>query len=257
MKSLQGKWALITGSSRGIGQQIALGLAQQQCNLILHGRTPESVRNTAALLEQYPVEIHAVAGDLGTDEGVESVVRGVLDGPGYIDILYNNAAIMNAWQPVWEIPERVWREVFQVNLFALVSLCSSFAPGMLERGFGRIVNLSSGIRDTPQLAPYSVSKAAVDKYTRDLAAELRGSNVLVNALDPGWLRTDMGGPDADHEVTTVLPGALQPALLEDDGPSGQCFALIPRPAPSAPWRRKRCPRAGPCAPCRCRCHRNQ
>ena len=71
-------------------------------------------------------------------------------------------------------------------------------PAMVERGFGRIINLSSGIRDIPQLAPYSVSKAAVDKYTSDLAAELRGSNVLVNGLDPGWLKTDLGGPDADY-----------------------------------------------------------
>ncbi|HTX91430.1 MAG TPA: SDR family NAD(P)-dependent oxidoreductase, partial [Anaerolineales bacterium] len=93
-----------------------------------------------------------------------------------------------------------------------------------ERSYGRIVNLTSGIRDVPNLAPYSVSKAAVDKYSCDLAAELRGSNVLVNFLDPGWLRTDLGGPNGEHEVETVLPGALVPALLDDNGPSGRFYS---------------------------------
>jgi NAD(P)-dependent dehydrogenase (short-subunit alcohol dehydrogenase family) len=95
---------------------------------------------------------------------------------------------------------------------------------MRQRGYGRIVNLTSGIRDTPNLTPYSVTKAAVDKYTRDLAAELRGSNVLANYLDPGWLRTELGGPQAPDPVEAVLPGALVPALLDDHGPSGQFFA---------------------------------
>ena len=111
-----------------------------------------------------------------------------------------------------------------VNLFALIELCNAFALGMKDRGYGRIINLTSGIKDTPQLAPYSVSKAAVDKYTQDLAAELQGTNVLANCLDPGWLKTDMGGPDADHKVGTVLPGALVPALLEDHGPSGRRYS---------------------------------
>src|SRR5512136_3080793 len=106
----------------------------------------------------------------------------------------------------------------------MIQLCNAFAPEMKRRGYGRIVNLTSGIRDVPQLAPYSVSKAAVDKYSRDLAAELQGTNVLVNLLDPGWLRTDMGGSQAEHDVETVLPGALVPALLEDHGPTGRLFA---------------------------------
>lgn len=223
MGSLRGKWALVTGSSRGIGQQIARGLAREQCNVIVHGRTPESVGGTLQSLAAYPIETGAVAGDFLTDAGVVSVVDEVLARPGRVDVLYNNAAIMNAWQPLWEISQHTWREIFQVNVFAIAALCRALAPGMIARGYGRIINVTSGIQDTPQLAPYSVSKAAVDKYSRDLAAELRGTNVLVNTLDPGWLKTDMGGPHADHDVETVLPGALVPALLEDNGPTGQRY----------------------------------
>ena len=141
-----------------------------------------------------------------------------------VDILYNNAAIQNSWKPIWEISLAEWQRTFQINFWAMVSFCTAFAPEMRQRGFGRIVNLTSGIRDIPQLAPYSVSKAAVDKYSSDLAAELRDTNVLVNCLDPGWLKTDMGGENAENEVATVLPGALVPALLDDYGPSGRLYS---------------------------------
>jgi NAD(P)-dependent dehydrogenase (short-subunit alcohol dehydrogenase family) len=222
--ALAGKSALVTGASRGIGQRIALGLAQSGCNVMVHGRTRENTRKTLELLAGYPVETAVVAGDLGTAAGIDAVVRGVQERAGYVDILYNNAAIQNKWQSVWEIERSTWQEAFDVNVFALVALTNAFAPGMLERGYGRIINLTSGIRDTPALAPYGVSKAAVDKYTSDLAAELRDTNVLVNTLDPGWLRTDMGGPNGEHDVTTVLPGALVPALLPDFGASGERFS---------------------------------
>jgi len=222
--SLRSKWALVTGSSRGIGQQLALGLAKMECNVIVHGRTLENLGTTLDLLQGKGVEVSAVAGDLATEEGLKAVIQGATDAPAGIDILYNNAAVMNAWQPVWEIPPEVWRHTFQVNVFSLVAMCNALAPGMVARGYGRIINLTSGIKDTPNLAPYGVSKAAVDKYTEELAAELRGTNVLANTLDPGWLRTDMGGPNAEHDVTTVLPGGLVPALLEDHGPSGQRYA---------------------------------
>ena len=228
MSSLLGKWALVTGSSRGIGQQIVTGLAQMRCNVILHARVLDHLLETSKLLDQYEIESVAVAGDLATDAGVKDVIRGVMATPGYVDILYNNAAIQNEWQSVWKIPKSTWEEAFQVNVFALVAMCNAFVPGMVERGYGRIINTTSGIREIPQLAPYSVSKAAVDKYTEDLAAELRGCNVLLNTLDPGWLRTDMGGLNADYEVDTVLPGALVPALLENRGPSGQRYSVQDR-----------------------------
>ena len=224
MKLLEGKWALVTGASRGIGQQIALGLAERKCNLLVHARKPENTARTVELLRPCGVQVHIVAGELSSKEGIQSVIDGVRSGPGHVDILYNNAAMMSTWKPVWEVTAAEWQDIFQVNLLAMIALCNAFAPEMKRRGYGRIINLSSGIKDTPNLAPYGVSKAAVDKYTRDLATELNGSNVLVNYLDPGWLKTDMGGEDAMYPVEDVLPGALVPALLDDNGPSGQLFA---------------------------------
>jgi 3-oxoacyl-[acyl-carrier protein] reductase len=224
MRCLENRWALVTGSSRGIGREIALGLAARKCNVILQAREINHLKETAALVEACGVRVGKVEGDLGSRQGIDAILRGVTQTTERVDILYNNAAIQNAWKPMLEISLDEWLPVFQVNLFSMIALCNALVPGMRQRGYGRIINLSSGIQDTPSLAPYSVSKAAVDKYTRDLAAELRGTNVLANYLDPGWLRTDMGGPNAEHAVSTVLPGALVPALLEDNGPSGKLFS---------------------------------
>lgn len=224
MISLENRWALVTGSSRGIGQQIACGLAALKCNVIVHGREKSHLVKTLEMLKKYEIKTHVVYGELSTVDGVNSIIEGVRGGPGSIDILYNNAAIQNKWKPIWEISRDEWLETFQINFFSVVSLCNAFAVEMKKRGFGRIINLTSGIKDVPQLSPYSVSKAAIDKYSQDLAYELNNTNVLVNFLDPGWLRTDLGGPDGMFDVETVIPGALIPALLEDHGPTGRLFS---------------------------------
>jgi NAD(P)-dependent dehydrogenase (short-subunit alcohol dehydrogenase family) len=223
MISLKNRTALITGSSRGIGQQIAIGLAQHECDIVLHGRTVDNLNTTEKLIANLGVKAYKVAGELDSDAGIQSIIGGVAAGPGHIDILYNNAAIMSTWMPIEQIPMAEWLRTMQVNLFATIALCSAFVPGMKERGFGRVINLTSGIKETPTLAPYGVSKAAIDKYSQELAFDCRGTNVLVNYLDPGWLRTDLGGPNGMFGVETVLPGALVPALLEDNGPTGRFF----------------------------------
>ena len=126
------------------------------------------------------------------------------------------------WNHNWED----WNESFKVNVFALYSLCSAFIPKMIENGFGRVINTTSGIKDEPELAPYSASKWAVNKLTYDIAVKLKNTGVRINTLDPGWIRTDLGGENADHPVEAVLPGALAPALIENNGPNGELFSAI-------------------------------
>ncbi|MES2675472.1 MAG: SDR family oxidoreductase [Pseudomonadota bacterium] len=220
---LDNKWALITGSSRGIGQQIALGLAQLGCNVIVHGRTLDHTQQTCALLQSYKVNVNAVAGELDTEAGVDALIESVRSLNQQIDILYNNAAINSDPVPIFEFDMATWQKIFQVNVLAAVKLCNAFGPGMKARNWGRIVNVSSGIADQPHYAPYSVSKAAIDKFTRDLAFEFKDTGVRVNAIDPGWIRTDLGGPDAWDAVESVLPGMLAPLIVADAGANGEYF----------------------------------
>jgi NAD(P)-dependent dehydrogenase (short-subunit alcohol dehydrogenase family) len=225
MKKLDGKWALVTGSSRGIGQQVAIGLAEHGCNIVVHGRTAEHCTETLKRLEKQSVNCFCVPGELGSPEGEAAVIEAVNAGCPQLDILYNNAAIMSPWKDsIFDIPTNDWHSAFEVNLHAIIRLCNAFIPGMVERVWGRVVNVTSGIKDTPQLSPYSVSKAALDKYTQDMAFELKDSGVIVNTMDPGWLKTDLGGEHADHEVCTVLPGAIVPVLLDEAAESGRMYS---------------------------------
>ncbi|MGB7453127.1 MAG: SDR family oxidoreductase [Lysobacterales bacterium] len=221
-----GKWALVTGASRGVGQQIALGLADLGVNLVLHSSSKGNQSATIDRLKDSVIQVHSVEGLLDDPEAISAFVCEAESLSGGIDILYNNAALMTPETPIFETPQSDYEKSFQVNVFSVIQICAYFAPKMVSRGFGRIINVSSGIKDTPKLDAYSITKAALDKYTRDLAIELEGSGVLANMLDPGWCRTDMGGPGAFNDVSSVLPGALIPAMLgkeEPEAPKGILF----------------------------------
>lgn len=222
-KRLDNKWALVTGASRGIGRQVAIGLAQLGCNIVVHGRSLANTEKTCALLKDYKISVVAVAGELDSEAGVQEIIDGTQAAVEHIDILYNNAAISCEPTPVFEFDMAVWEKVFQVNVFAMAKLCNAFGPGMKTRNWGRIVNLSSGIADQPHYAPYSVSKAAVDKFTKDLAFEFKDTCVRVNYIDPGWIQTDLGGPDAWDTVESVRSGMMAPIIIADNGPNGEHF----------------------------------
>ena len=111
---------------------------------------------------------------------------------------------------------------FEVNVISLIRITLGFIPGMRDRGWGRIVNVTSGVQNQPEMTAYATSKAAIDKFVADTSGVLSESGILMNLLDPGWLRTDLGGPNAPNSVESVLPGALMPALI-DDGTHGKLF----------------------------------
>lgn len=223
MKDLKGKVALVTGASRGIGSQIAKGLASLGCDVIIHARRIENLDKTEKMLSRYNVNVHKIAAELSDSKQVEEMLNELDKSHPRVDIVYNNAAISCGMQDVFNTDRKAWNDVFEVNVFALVKICEHYLPKMIGQGFGRIINFSSGIADQPELSPYAVSKAAVDKYTKDMAVRLEGKNVLMNRIDPGWIKTDMGGPDAWENLDSVLPGVLVPALLDEGGANGQIF----------------------------------
>jgi NAD(P)-dependent dehydrogenase (short-subunit alcohol dehydrogenase family) len=223
MSTLQGKWALVTGASRGVGFHVSEGLARLGCNLVLHSREMSHTKALAANLEGLGVRVVAVCGELSDQTQVDAMLDTAQRQTGAIEIVYNNAAVMTPWhENPWDIPAEDFRKSFEVNAISLARICYRLVPPMLARKWGRVINVTSGIMDQPQLTAYAISKAAVDKFVRDFAPQLVGSGVQMNLLDPGWLRTDLGGPKAPNDPSSVLPGALVPALL-DDGVSGRFF----------------------------------
>ncbi|MEH6548799.1 MAG: SDR family oxidoreductase [Pseudomonadales bacterium] len=221
MLDIQEKWALVTGASRGVGQRTAKALAEKGCKVILHSRKLENTKELFQELKSSGYEVYAVAAELDSESELSRLIEEVKTiTNNHLDILYNNAAIMTTYQPIFEPTVDEYRRSFMVNCIAPAKLCDAFLPAMLERDWGRIINLTSGIADQPELMTYSCSKAALDRYVRDMIPTLSGTNVLMNLLDPGWLRTDLGGEDATGDPDSVIPGALVPALLEKDQGSG-------------------------------------
>ncbi|WP_437766572.1 SDR family oxidoreductase [Sorangium sp. So ce281] len=214
---LRGKWALVTGASRGIGKRIARGLADLGCNVVLHSRDAAHTRELEGELAGKGIRVSAVSGELSDQAAVDRMLDDAIAASGGIDLLFNNAAIMTPFRASHlQTPADDYRLSFEVNVISPIRITYRLLPTMLERRFGRIVQVTSGIQDQPELMAYAASKAALDKFVRDMAPSLRGTGVLMNLLDPGWLRTDLGGPKAPNDVESVLPGALVPALVDGE-----------------------------------------
>lgn len=221
MTNVKGKWALITGAARGIGRLTALFMAEQGCNLILHSRDLAHTEKLLAEVKAKGVEAYAVAAELSDLDAVKKMLAEIDAAGKQVDIVLNNAGIQIAYRVEYlTTPETDFTASFNINTIAPAMICYHFLPGMIERGFGRIVNTTSGIRLDPHQAGYSASKAALDKYTIDIGHTVQGTDVMINLTDPGWCRTDLGGPHAPCAPESAIPGIVA-GVFADDRKSGR------------------------------------
>ncbi|MCQ2527678.1 MAG: SDR family oxidoreductase [Saccharofermentans sp.] len=223
MQDLKGKWVLITGASRGIGKLTAEFMASKGCNLILHSRSVEGTAPVVEHAKSLGVDAYSVSAELADIESVDKMLAEI-DAKGTpVDVIINNAGLQIGYRVDYlATPIEDYPISFAVNTIAPMRIVYHFLPRMMEQGFGRIVNVTSGIALEAEQAGYSASKAALDKVTIDLGYKLQGSNVIISLADPGWCRTDLGGPNAPNAPETTIPGIPLGAFL-DDGKSGRRF----------------------------------
>lgn len=216
MLSVKGKWALITGASRGVGYLTAVFMAKQGCNVVLHSRNLEHTKKIMEEVKALGVDVYCVQAELANHQEVVDMLDEIEAKGTAIDIVFNNAAVQVPYKTdYWKTPVDDFDISFRINFIAITTICYRLIPKMIERGFGRVINTTSGIKNQPEQAGYSSSKAALDKFTTDLGTKLEGTNVLINLTDPGWLRTDLGGPRAPNPPENSMPGAVVGAFVND------------------------------------------
>lgn len=203
---LEGKVALVTGASRGIGRACALRLAQEGCDVAVnYHASPTAAQEVIDAIEGMGRRAIAVGADVASAEDVEAMVAEVEDRLGPVDILVNNAGI-HKHEKSWESSVEDWDRIIGVNLTGAYMTSRLLGPGMAERGWGRIINISSVVADvgSDHEAHYTASKAGMHGLTKSLALELSPGGVTVNAVAPGWIRTDMTADVTEEEWDEAL-----------------------------------------------------
>ena len=216
MYQVKGKWTLITGAARGIGYLSAKFMAEQGCNLILHSRSLSHTEKVLSEVKALGVQAVAVEADLNDLSAVKRMLSQI-DAFGVdVDIVLNNAGLQVAYRTEYfDTPAEDYLTSFNVNTISPALICYHFMPKMIARGSGRILNTTSGISLDVCQAGYSASKAALDKITIDLGSKVQGSDVMINLTDPGWCRTDLGGPHAPNAPESAIPGIVVGVFVDD------------------------------------------
>jgi NAD(P)-dependent dehydrogenase (short-subunit alcohol dehydrogenase family) len=222
--------SLVTGGNRGIGREVARQLAERGHTVVLTARSADAAASAARPLNAEPLPL-----DVTDPASVAAAARWTSDRYGKLDVLVNNAAISyDTWQQAAGADLAVVREAAETNLYGPWLMVQEFLPLLRASGHGRIVNVSSEAASLASMGSgtpaYTASKVALNALTRMLAAELRGDRILVNAVCPGWVATDMGGPGG-RPVADGAASVTWAALLPDDGPTGGFF----RDGRPLPW----------------------
>ncbi len=219
----------MTGANRGLGLETSRQLLARGLTVAMAGRdltALERARNS--LPDGANTRTVVVRMDVTDRESILAAHRTLSERVGTVDVLVNNAAILEfeSDEPL-SIPLDGYRRTFETNVFGVIEVCRVFVPPMAKARYGRIVNVSSGAGQLARMSTYapaySMSKTALNAFTRILAQTYQSRGVLVNAVDPGWVRTDMGGPSAPRSPQEGADTIVWLATLPDDGPSGGFF----------------------------------
>ncbi|WP_374689559.1 SDR family oxidoreductase [Promineifilum sp.] len=232
---MDGRVALVTGANRGIGLEVCRQLADLGLRVILTARDPAQGEAAARQLQRDGSDVAFWPLDVTDPATVAAAQAFVEERYSRLDVLVNNAAIYpDGDRSVFDVPLETMEETLRVNFYGPLLLCRAFAPSMRRRRYGRIVNVSSNAGQLSTMGAgtpaYAISKAALNALTRIVAAEV-GGHVKVNAVCPGWVRTEMGGPGAPRSVAEGADTIVWLAMLPDFGPSGGFF----RDRQPIPW----------------------
>jgi NAD(P)-dependent dehydrogenase (short-subunit alcohol dehydrogenase family) len=220
--------ALVTGANRGIGLEISRQLVQHGLRVVMTGRDSGKLEKAARSVRAENDQILTVPMDVADPGSVHQAHRWIGQKAGGVDVIVNNAAVLlQESSGVLEIPIEDYQRTFEANLFGVIEVCRVFVPDMARRSYGRVVNVSSGVAQFSGMSTYApaytMSKVTLNAFTKILAETFRGDGILVNAVDPGWVRTDMGGPGATRSVEQGADTIVWLATLPDNGPTGGFF----------------------------------
>lgn len=220
--------ALVTGAYRGIGLEVSRQLALRGFHVLLSARDPAKAQAAAEPLRRQGLKVLPAQLDVTDERSVEAAARFVERRFGRLDVLVNNAAVLyDDWQRAENADLNIAREAFETNTLGPWRVSQAFLPLLRKSGHPRIVNVSSESGSLSSMGggtpAYGVSKAALNVLTRKLADELRPSHVLVNSVCPGWVATEMGGPDAPRTPEEGAASVVWAATLPDNGPTGGFF----------------------------------
>jgi NAD(P)-dependent dehydrogenase (short-subunit alcohol dehydrogenase family) len=211
-----------------MGLETAKQLLQRGMRVVMTGRDLDAIEEARRGLGKIGRDAVSVVMDVANPASIAAAFAGIRKQVESVDVLVNNAAVLlyENDQPL-SIPLDAYRQTLETNLLGVIETCRLFVPPMAERRYGRVVNVSSGAGQLSRMSTYapaySISKAALNAFTRILAETYRNQNILVNAVDPGWVRTDMGGRSAPRSVEQGVDTTLWLATLPDNGPTSGFF----------------------------------
>jgi NAD(P)-dependent dehydrogenase (short-subunit alcohol dehydrogenase family) len=220
--------ALVTGANRGIGFEIVRQLARTGLHVFLTARDAARGRAACVRLCREGLEVDFEVMDVADAASVDTAVASIGDRVGRLDVVVNNAGIArDREERLVESDLELFKPIFETNFHGALRVCRAAVPWMRRHGYGRIVNVSSGLGSFPKMAAgapfYRLSKTALNAMTVILADELRDTNILINAVNPGWVRTRLTGMRATRTTEQGAATAIWLATLPDGGPSGKFF----------------------------------